>query len=606
MNEKSPPPTGAEEVVWDLSHLYAGPDDPRLAADREACLAEARELAARHAGRVKDLDAGQLRDLVRRLERLAERVGRITAYAGLDFATRVNDPAAGAFQQAAREFASAVEKEVLFFDLEWAKAPAKTAERLLADPRLARYRHYLAAARRFRPHLLSKTREALLLDLAPVGRPSWTTLFEKVLAAQRFGDPPRTLEEVLTDLYHPDRDTRAAAARAVTAGLRSQAHVLAHVFNTVLADKMIQDRLRRYPSWISSMNLANELDDPTVEALVTAVTGRYDIVRRYYRLKRRLLGLDELFDYDRYAPLPRLPQRRIPWAECRETVLGAFGRFSPAMAETARRFFDEGWIHAPVRPGKAGGAFAHPTVPEVHPYVLVNYTGTARDVETVAHELGHGVHQVLAAEGGYFNSQTPLPLAETASVFGEMLVFQDLLGRFTDPAERLGLLGAKIESVFATVFRQVAMNRFEDRIHTHRRGRGELAPEDFAAHWLETQQAMFGDSVTLTDGYGAWWSYVGHFLHAPGYVYAYAFGELLVLSLYALYRKGLPRFEERYLALLAAGGSDTPYALLRPFGIDLRNPDFWREGLSCIEGLVADLEALAGEAAPGPGARAGS
>ncbi|MBW1933652.1 MAG: M3 family oligoendopeptidase, partial [Deltaproteobacteria bacterium] len=415
------------------------------------------------------------------------------------------------------------------------------------------------------------------------------------LAAQRFGKEARTQEEVLTDLYSPDREVRKNAAKDLTEGLRSQSIVLTHTFNTVLGDKMIDDRLRDYRDWIRSMNLANELDDDTVDSLITSTTDRYDLVQRYYGLKRRLLGLEELFDYDRYAPLPYLPQRVVDWEKGKEIVLDAFGKFSPKMASVANLFFDKQWIHAPVIPGKTGGAFAHPVVPQVHPYVLVNFTGNLRDVETVAHELGHGVHQILAGKQGYLNSHTPLVLAETASVFCEMLVFKDLMMNLERPEEKLWLAATKIESIFATVFRQVAMNRFENEVHSMRRSKGELSSDEFSNLWLKTQEEMFGNSVTLTDDHGIWWSYISHFIHTPGYVYAYAFGELLVLSLYSMYEKGKLDFVPCYLELLAAGGSDTPYILLESFGIDLHDPNFWHQGLNVIDDMVKEIEELAME-----------
>jgi len=412
------------------------------------------------------------------------------------------------------------------------------------------------------------------------------------MAAQRYGEEGKTQEEILTMLYSPDRDTRRKAAAELTKGLEGQLHIVSHTMNTILADKMIDDRLRNYPTWISSMNLANELDDETVNSLVESVTSAYGMVARYYRLKERLLGISPLYDYDRYAPLPYLPDVTFDWSQCREIVLDSFHAFSPDMADIAQLFFEKGWIHAPVLPGKTSGAFAHPAVPDAHPYVLVNYTGKVRDIETVAHELGHGVHQYLARELGYFNSHTPLVLAETASVFGEMLTFARLMEMMETSEVKLGLLCSKIESIFATVFRQIAMNRFEDAIHNYRRSKGELAPDEFNRLWLETQQEMFQDSVVLTEDYRVWWSYIGHFLHTPGYVYAYAFGELLVLSLYAMYRETADGFVEKYLGLLKAGGSESPYNLLSSFGIDLHDKEFWRQGLAVIDEMITQAERL--------------
>jgi len=461
---------------------------------------------------------------------------------------------------------------------------------LLAAPELAGYRHYLEALRRYLPHQLSEPEESLLLEYAPVGRSAWNTLFDKVISGLRFGARQRTEEEVLTDLYDQDREVRRLAADDLTAGLQSQNHVLTHIFNTLAADKMIDDRLRRHAGWAHAMNLENELKDTTVETLVTAVTSRYDIVHRYYRVKKGLLGLDELTDYDRYAPLPALPSQRIGWEAGKAMVLDSFAAFSPELAAIAGQFFERSWIHAPVLQGKRGGAFAHPCVPDVHPYVMVNYTGTLNDVSTVAHELGHGVHQVLAARRGHFNSDTPLVLAETASVFAEMLVFQGQLALLADAAQRRAFICQKLESIFATVFRQTAMNRFEKRMHEGRRERGELSCDQLSEFWLATQNEMFGDSVTLRPDYGIWWSYIPHFLSTPGYVYSYAFGELLVLALYGLYQQQGDSFVALYAKLLAAGGSASPYDLVKPFGINLDDPAFWQQGLNVIDGMLRQVE----------------
>ena len=445
--------------------------------------------------------------------------------------------------------------------------------------------------RKYAPHQLSQVEEKLLLERAPVGRGSWTTLFEKVMGNLKFGEAKRTEEEVLSELYNPDREVRKKAAGELTDGLQSHLHILIHVFNTLLADKMITDRLRKYPDWISSMNLGNELEDRTVEVLIAAVTERYDIPQRYYRIKRQMLGLDELLDYDRYAPVPSLPDKKISWTDGRTMVLEAFAAFSPRMAETAAYFFDRKWIHAPLQEGKRGGAFAHPCVPDVHPYVLVNYTGNLRDVSTVAHELGHGVHQYLAAKQGYYNSNTTLVLSETASVFAELLVFNSQLELLDDKEERRAFICQKLESIFATVFRQISMNRFEAQVHNARRAQGELNTEEVSSMWLETQREMFGDTVALTENYSIWWSYIPHFLHTPGYVYSYAFGELLVLALYALYRKEGASFVPKYIDLLSAGGSQTPYELVEPFGVDLNDPGFWGAGLKIIDQMLDMIEA---------------
>jgi oligoendopeptidase F len=581
---------GTTEVIWNLHDLYTGLDDPAIEEDIRRCEADAAEIESRYSGKVAGLDAEGLLALVKALEKLDVAMGRLGTFAFLNFTTQTKSAPAGAFLQKMREVGSRIGRRVVFFELEWSKVEPARAEPLLASPVLAHYRHYLGSLRRYAPHLLTKEEETLLIERSPVGRSSWTNLFEKLMGHLTFGKNNRSEEEVLADLYSAEREVRRQAADDLTQGLQSQLHVLTHTFNTLLADKMIDDRLRKYGSWISSMNLANELEDRTVGALVQAVTSRYDIPQRYYRLKRQLLELPELTDYDRYAPLPHLPTTTVSWDECRQLVTKAFRGFSPKMAEIASFFFDRRWIHAPLLDGKRGGAFAHSCIPEVHPYVMVNYTGNVRDLSTVAHELGHGVHQYLAAERGYFNSQTPLVLAETASVFGELLLFNHQLELIENETERRAFICQKLESIFATVFRQVSMNRFEDRVHTARREKGELSREEISGHWLETQRAMFADSVTLREDYGVWWSYIPHFLSTPGYVYSYAFGELLVLALYKLYKEEGREFVPEYTRLLAAGGSDSPYELLKPFGVDLNDPAFWQGGLQILDEMLTWVE----------------
>lgn len=581
---------GTAEVLWRLRDLYHGPDDPRIAEELGRCRQEAEEIRTTFQGKLPSLDPQTLVDLVLRLEELSRIKGRLSTFAFLNFTTQTHDAKAGAFLQKIREENSALGKQTIFFELEWGTLNEEVASRLLADPALSHYRHYLENLRRYAPHLLSHQEESLLIEMAPVGRGAWTLLFEKVMGQLKFGARERTEEEVLSDLYHPERAIRMEAAQDLTQGLTSQLHILTHITNTLLADKMIDDRLRHYPGWLSSMNLYNEVDDATVGVLVRVVTSRYDIPARYYRLKRGLLGLDELFDYDRYAPLANLPGQQVTWPECQRMVIAAFAGFSPEMGQIAELFFDKGWIHAPVMEGKRGGAFAHPCTPDVHPYIMVNYTGNIRDVSTVAHELGHGIHQYLAARQGYLNSGTPLVLAETASVFAELVLFNHQLDLLTIEAERTAFIAQKLESIFATVFRQIAMNRFEDLSHTARRSEGELSGERLSALWRETQEAMFQGSVTLSKGYDIWWSYIPHFLGTPGYVYSYAFGELLVLALYGLYRKDQKGFVPKYLDLLKAGGSDTPCNLLKPFGIDLNDPAFWDEGLGVIDEMLKQIE----------------
>ncbi len=578
-----------EKVLWNLDDLYLSSNDPALSRDMAACREQADRIAT-FQGRVHTLSAKDCLALVEQLERLDILLTKLATFAFLCFTTNTADVEASALLQKVEELSAELGSQTIFFRLEWNALPDKQAQNLLADPILAGYRHYLWAMRRFAPYQLSRSEEQLLQELSPAGRSAWNLLFEKVMGRMRFGDKKRTEEEVLADLYAADREVRRLAASEMTEGLQRQLHVLTHVFNTLAAEKMIIDRLRGYDSWLASMNLENELADTTVATLIEAVTDRYSIVHRYYAFKKALLDLDELFDYDRYAPIPGQDETRIPWSRCRRIVLDSFAEFSPKMAEIAEMFFEKKWIHAPIIKNKRGGAFAHPCVPEVHPYVMVNYTGNLRDVSTVAHELGHGVHQYLAADQGFYNGDTPLVLAETASVFAELLVFKAQIQLLDDPAARRAFICGKLESIFATVFRQVAMNRFEDMMHRARRSQGELSSDQLSEFWLASQKPMFGDSVTLRPDYGIWWSYIPHFLGTPGYVYSYAFGELLVLALYGRYQQEGEVFVDNYLALLAAGGSRSPAELLAPFDITLDDPLFWRGGLDIIEQMLADVE----------------
>ncbi len=581
---------GTENVTWNLTDLYSDDKAPELKTDIRWCQDTAQKIKSKYRTKVADLDAENLLLLVVELEKLDSMLTKLATFSFLNFTTQMDNSAAGALEQQIQELAANCETHTVFFELEWNGVDKQHAADILKNPVLAKYSHYLESLRRYLPHQLSEQEEKILLEKEPVGRSSWTTLFSKIFSSLTFGPTHRTEEEVLTDLYHADREVRKTAAKEMTDGLESQNHILTHIFNTLAADKMISDRLRNHTSWISSMNLHNELNDATVEILVQTVTGRYDIVQRYYTVKKDLLGLETLKDYDRYAPLPALSNKEIDWASCKKIVLSSFEEFSPQMAEIAAQFFDRNWIHAPVFQGKRGGAFAHPCVPEVHPYVLVNYTGSPRDVSTVAHELGHGIHQVLAAQQGHFNSDTPLPLAETASVFAELLVFNTQLEILTDHSERQAFICQKLESIFATVFRQTAMNRFEHMMHEGRRKHGELSSDTLSEYWLTTQREMFGDSVHLRDDYAIWWSYIPHFLSTPGYVYSYAFGELLVLALYGIYRQEGESFVEKYLNLLTAGGSRSPYELLKPFDLDLNDQNFWQTGLQVIENMLKMAE----------------
>ena len=585
----------AAAVGWDLNDLYAAADDPALDRDLEAADREAAELGADYRNRIARLDAGELAGLVARYESCLERAGRAGAYAHLAWSTDTGDAQRGALLQKLTERSARLHQALLFFELEWATLEDEQADALLADDRVARYRHFLRVTRRTRPHLLTEPEERVLSEKSVTGRRAWIRYFDETHGAARFTLDGAEIqrEELLNKLHQGDRPLRQRAAAAVTEGLRTLLPTSTFVFNTLLADKASEDRVRSFPTWISDRNLDNQVDDAIVDALVAAVVGRYDIVERYYRLKRRLLDVGELFDYDRYAPLAA-ESRRYHWDDAVETVLSAYRRFSGRLGEQAARFFDNAWIDAPIRPRKRGGAFCHSCVPSVHPYLLLNYQGQPRDVMTLAHELGHGVHGLLAAPRGYLQFHTPLTTAETASVFGEALVFQDLLEREDDRRERLAMLVRRIEDTFATVFRQTAMNRFEQAIHEARRSDGELTHERFAELWLSTQRAMFGDSVTLSEDYGLWWSYIPHFVHTPGYVYAYSFGELLVLALYARYQEAGESFADSYVEMLAAGGSDWPHRIMQPLGVDLTDPGFWDRGLAMVEQMVEQAEELAG------------
>ncbi|MGA2027956.1 MAG: M3 family oligoendopeptidase [Syntrophobacteraceae bacterium] len=581
--------TLTENIIWDLGDLYSGTSDPQIEADTK-WLRERVLSFSSYRGKVAGLGPEDLLEAVARLEEINERAQKLLAYAYLNFSTQTSNPAASAFFQSRKELYSEIRRDTLFFELEWSKLEDSRAEELASGPLLSKYHHYLISLRRYKPHLLSEPEERILAEKEPAGASAWGALFDKMLSQLKFGEKKRTESELLSELYSPDREVRKRAATELSDGFQSVLPSLTHIFNTVLLDKSIDDRLRRYPHWLSSRNLSNEAGDAMVGALVNAVCSRYDLVQRYYRLKRKLLGYEELFDYDRYAPVQVPAEAKTSWDEAKAIVLTSYGDFSAEMEKIALRFFKERWIHAPVLPGKRSGAFAHPVVPSSHPYVFLNFTGSRRDVMTLAHELGHGIHQYLARSQGLFNSDTPLTTAESASVFGEMLVFRSVLKRTASQVERLGLLCSKIEDTFATVFRQVAMNRFEEAVHNARRTRGELDPDFISSAWIETQTAMFGDSVRLLDHYRTWWSYIPHFVHSPGYVYAYAFGELLVMALYEQYLRDGPDFVPRYLAFLRSGGKAGPEELLRPFGVDLADAGFWDRGIRIIEMLVDEAE----------------
>jgi len=593
----------AAQVAWDLDTLIEGTDVDSL-LDRSDELATELETLR---GRVAGLDAGELASAMSTMADLQEVQGRVGYYAMLRFSENTSDPERGALMMKVQERSTTLATRLVFFELEWAEVDDVTADALLADPRLDFCAHHLRSIRRYRDHLLSEDEEKLLTEKSVSGGSAWVRLFDELTSAISVDLPAPLvggaegetttvgLEQGLSMLQHPDRDVRRSAAEAVTVGLEPGLRTRAFVFNTLLLDKSVDDRLRRYPSWISERNLANEASDESVQALVDAVVARYDLPQRWYSLKAKVLGLDRLADYDRMASVAQ-DETSIGWDEARTIVLDAYRSFSPEMADIARRFFDENWIDAPTRPGKRPGAFCAYTVPSHHPYVLLNWTSRSRDVSTLAHELGHGLHAYLAREQGVFHQSTPLTLAETASVFGETVTNNALLGQLEDPNARFALLASTLEDSIATVFRQVAMNRFEDSVHTARRNEGELSVDRFGELWIATQSDMLGDSVELTEGYSTWWSYIPHFIGTPGYVYAYAYGQLLALSVYARYAERGDTFVPAYLELLSAGGSMTPAELGRIVDCDLEDPGFWDAGLRIVEGQL-DAAAAAAEAA---------
>jgi len=585
----------ALDVAWDVEPLVDGLGE----AGVDAFVADAAQRAAglgRFKGRIETLDAGELAEAVRELAELSEILGRAGSYAGLRFAVDVTDPARGALLARVEEQATAITNDLLFFELEWAELPDDHVAALIDDERLAFCRHYLESARRYRAHLLSEAEERILADKSVTGRSAWGRLFSELTSTITVDlDGGISLEEGLSRLQSPDREVRAAAAMAVTEGLAPGLRTRAFVFNTLLADKATDDRLRRYPSWIASRNLDNEASDESVQALVDAVVARYDIPQRWYALKARLLGLDRLADFDRMASVAS-SEDEFAWSHAKELVLDAYASFSGELADVVQRFFDDAWIDAPVRPGKRPGAFCAYTVPSHHPYLLLNWTARRRDVLTLAHELGHGVHAYLAREQIVFQQSTPLTLAETASVFGETVTFGRLLEETTDPAARLALLAESLEGQIATVFRQIAMNRFEAAVHTERREQGELSVERFGELWAASQRDMLGDSVEVTEGYKTWWSYIPHFIGTPGYVYAYAYGQLLALAVYRQYEEQGAAFVPSYLDLLRRGGSESPEDLGRIVGVDLGDPGFWTGGLLIVEEQLEAAERAAVEA----------
>ena len=584
---------------WDLTDLYPAPDAPEFERDLDWVATEGRAFAAAYEGKLATLDAAGLLACVRAYEQIDITAGRIMSYAGLRYYQNTMDSERAKFMGDAQEAITEATTPLVFFSLEVNRLEDDHLAGLMAaNADLARYKPVFDRMRAMRPHQLSDEMERFLHDQSQVGASAWNKLFDETMAGLTFTvpgeDEPLNLEATLNLLTDPDRAKREAAARALAVVFDRNIKLFARVHNTLAKEKEIEDRWRKMPTPQTARHLSNHVEPEVVEALRNAVVAAYPkLSHRYYLLKAKWMGLDTLQVWDRNAPLPIEQPKTVGWAEARDTVLSAYAAFSPKMAEIAQPFFERGWIDAGVKAGKAPGAFAHPTVTTVHPYVMLNYLGKPRDVMTLAHELGHGVHQVLAAGQGELLSSTPLTLAETASVFGEMLTFRRLLDQAKTPAERKTLLAGKVEDMINTVVRQIAFYDFECKLHDARRD-GELTPDGINALWMSVQAESLGPAFTFMDGYETFWAYIPHFIHSPFYVYAYAFGDGLVNALYAVYAEGTPGFQDKYFDMLKAGGSKHHRELLAPFGLDASDPAFWDKGLSMIAGFIDELEAMDG------------
>jgi oligoendopeptidase F len=578
---------------WNLDDLYTGPDDPALAADFERAAAGADAFRARYRGKLSDLDGEGLGEAIKAYEVIEETLGRAMSYAQLLFAGNISDPELGRFHQTIHERITDISTKILFFTLEINRIDDAVLEKLSASEEVRRYAPWLRDVRQFRPHQLADDLETLLHEKSVTGRASWVRLFEETIADMRFevGGERLSLAGVLNLLSDRDGARRKAAAKSLGKALAANLRLFSLITNTLAKDKAIEDAWRSYARPVSERNLVNHVEDQVVDALVKSVKDAYpDLAHRYYAMKARWMGGGRLDYWDRNAPL-KGDDATYDWDDARKIVLDAYGRFAPEMAAIAGRFFDERWIDAAPRSGKDSGAFAHSTVPSVHPYVLMNFHGKARDVMTLAHELGHGVHQILAAEQGTLMAETPLTLAETASVFGEMLVFRALLEKETNAAGRRFLLAAKVEDMLGTVVRQIAFHEFETRVHDERKA-GEISASRLSDMWMEAQETSLGPALRFDGDYRACWAYIPHFLHTPFYVYAYAFGDCLVNSLYDVFQGGYRGFQAKYFAMLKAGGTLRHKELLAPFGLDATDPAFWKRGLSVISGFIDELEKL--------------
>ena len=578
---------------WNLADLYDGRKDPAIASDLDWAADAAKSFSETYKGRLSEISGEELGAAVETYEAIGEKLGRIMSFAGLKFAENMEDGESARFQQSMQEKCTDISSLTLFFTLELNRIDEERLEAQKGESeKLARYAPWLNDLRAFRPYQLSDELEQALHERHVTGAAAWNRLFEETLAAMRFpiDGEDLTLSGALNRLSEPDREVRKKAAKAVGEGLGKNVKLFSLTYNTLVKDKAIDDKSRGYARPVSYRNLANQVEDEVVDALVTAVRESFPkLSHRYYKLKAKWFGVDQMEYWDRNAPLPDTADRRYTWDEARDTVLNAYGAFAPDMADIAKQFFDKRWIDAPPTPGKDSGAFSHPTVPSAHPYILMNFHGRSRDVMTLAHELGHGVHQVLAAPQGNLLADTPLTLAETASVFGEMLTFRAMLDAETDPKRRRVLLAGKVEDMVNTVVRQIAFHMFETKVHAER-AEGELSPERLGEIWMEVQTESLGSAFRYDEEYQYYWAYISHFIHVPFYVYAYAFGDCLVNSLYDVFQGGHPGFQAKYLDMLRAGGTLRHKELLAPFGLDASDPDFWHRGLSMLSGFVDELE----------------
>lgn len=582
---------------WDLTDFYTSPKDPSIQKDLDQLNKDCTEFSQNYSGQFteKSCEGRQLHQAIQDLESIEELMGKLMSYAYLNYATQVNNPEAQQLYQRLQEQLTSLSSHLIFFSLDLNKIGDSLLEKAYSDcPDLKKYKYWIDTQRLTKPHQLSPELEKLMMDKTLTSRSAWVRLYDETLEGIDFtlNGNQFPISEILNQFSHKDPAVRKAAAESLSNGLASRLSIFTLVTNTLAKDKETDDTWRHFSTPVSSRNLANQIEDDVVDALYTAVKKAYpSLSHRYYALKAKWLGKSQLDYWDRNAPLPDSAEETISWEDAKQIVHSAYHEFCPELAGVGKRFFDNAWIDVPVRPGKRSGAFAHPTIPSVHPYLMLNYQGKLRDVMTLAHELGHGVHQVLASEQGLLLSQTPLTIAETASVFGEMLTFQALLKKTESLNHRRALIAAKVDDMLNTVIRQIAFFDFEKQVHDQRR-KGDLSSDQLADIWMNTQKDALGDAVKLDPLVNNYWSYISHFIHAPFYVYSYAFGDCLVNSLYSVYQQGHPDFQEKYLNLLKAGGSKRYPELLAPFNLNPKDPSFWGKGLDVISALIDQLEDL--------------